>query len=80
MRGVRQSQKVVEHQSALGGKQMEMWGNIRTAMLLCKVNWGIAHLRAMYQQAQGEIIIQLQDNLLSWILERESRLTKHHFT
>ena len=48
-------------------------------MILCKVNWGIAHSLAMHQKVQGKRIIQLRDSLLSRVLEREHGLTKHHF-
>jgi hypothetical protein len=49
-------------------------------VLLSKINWGVNHSLAMHQKVQGKLIIQLRGNLLGWVLERESRLTKHHFT
>jgi hypothetical protein len=49
-------------------------------MLLRQINRGITHLLAMHQPIQGELIVQLPNNLLCWILQGKSGLTKNHFT
>ena len=49
-------------------------------MLPRQVNRGITHLLAMYQPIQGELIIQLLNNLLGRILQGKCGLTKPHFT